>query len=197
MDDKLYRFRNWDYCVPSFCSFEISYYGTQDQVMKVLKLQEVGLAEAANQFFSGTGDGAASICYGEPSPIVYEVTKIKEKKYTAKDIKTVVYNIWKCANSVTIDELEADIIYIKDTDEKYKRLIKPRVTNAIIENMKLTDGWFWGMPGFFTVEDDQHVSCGVYYCDMVFENYEEMMNDFENTKEPNLNRFILEMFGDG
>ena len=84
MSEQMYSVRVMDYSLPSFCSGDQYYYGTEQSIMTLLeKNYEDGsdVLQAAEDYFSGRGSGAASL-YGEkPLPLITPVDVIGTSSY--------------------------------------------------------------------------------------------------------------------
>ena len=110
---------------------------------------------------------------------------------------------------MSIEHLEAAIIYIEDSDKKIKRCIRAVIRNATYiseysgEKCLVGDSClgFWGYPGFIVEEKDStsnHIlRNSLYYVDTIFKNKLRARKDMKHPHKPYLSQFFFGIYGDG
>lgn len=209
--DKLYSLRVNDYSSPGFVSCDICYYGTEQEIMNLLRNGEkrADMIKAAEEYFSGRGPGEASVLGEQPQPIIKPVKIIGEAEYQKSSFNYKFFNIWNCLTDLSIEHLEAAIIYIEDSDKKIKRCIRAVIRNATYiseysgEKCLVGDSClgFWGYPGFIVEEKDStsnHIlRNSLYYVDTIFKNKLRAKKDMKHPHKPYLRQFFFGIYGDG
>lgn len=206
MCEQMYSVRVMDYSLPSFCSGDQYYYGTEKSIMALLrKNYEDGsdILKAAEDYFAGRGAGSVSL-YGEkPLPLITPVEVIGTAFYEREGINFKFFNIYRYATDVVIKHLKAQMIYIIDSKKQLKRCIKATISGATYTDLLGNTAPFtakkwmcWGLPGMIVIEDTTMHNT-LFYADTVFKNYHALRKDIKRPHKPYLRNFFLEIYGDG
>ena len=206
MSEQMYSVRVMDYGLPSFCSGDNHYYGTEQSIMTLLrKNYEDGsdVLQAAKNCFSGRGAGAVSL-YGEkPLPLIAPVEVIGTSSYERNNVNFKFYNTYRWPTDIVIKHLKAQMLYIVDSDKRLTRCIKATISDASytgpLGNTELfaEDDWMcWGLPGMIEIEGTTMHNT-LFYADTAFENIHKLQKDIKHPHKPYLRNFFFEIYGDG
>ena len=206
MSEQMYSVRVMDYSLPSFCSGDQYYYGTEQSIMTLLeKNYEDGsdVLQAAKDYFSGRGARAASL-YGEkPLPLITPVEVIGTSSYAKNNVNFRFHNIYGWPTDIVIKHLKAQMVYIVDSDQRLKRCIQATISGATSTGILgdtapfTEDDWMcWGLPGMIEVEGTTMHNT-LFYADSTFENIHRLRKDIKHPHKPYLRNFFLEIYGDG
>ena len=108
MSEQMYSVRVLDYGLPSFCSGDNRYYGTERSIMALLgKNYEDGsdVLIAAKDYFSGKGSGAASLFGEKPLPLITPVEIIGTSSYERNNVNFKFYNTYRWPTDIVINHL--------------------------------------------------------------------------------------------
>lgn len=210
----LYNVRVNNYSLPSFVSGDINYYGTEQEIIRLLingEKNRVDIIAAAEEYFSGKGPGEVSVFGEEPMPIIRPVKLIGEAAYHKGNLNYKFINIWDCETDINIEHLEAHLIYIKDSNSKYRRCVKATIKNATYkskiigkpEQVGESQSEYWGYPGFIELEKPESpegpyiLKNTLYFADTIFKTKEQARKDMNHPHKPYLRQFFLGIYGDG
>ena len=206
MSEQMYSVRVMDYGLPSFCSGDNHYYGTEQSIMTLLeKNYEDGsdILQAVKDYFSGKGSGAASLFGEAPQSLIEPVEVVGTSSCTRDNVSFKFFNIYRWPTDITIKHLTAQLVYIVDSDERLKRCVKATISGAtyidILGNTALfaEDDWMcWGLPGMIEIKGTTMHNT-LFYADTTFENIHKARKDIEHPHKPYLRDFFFEIYGDG
>ena len=206
MNERLYSVRVIDYGLPSFCSGDQHYYGTEQDIVNLLtKNYEVDcdVLKAAKGYFSGKGPGKASL-YGEaPLPLTAPVEVIGTSFYERDNVHFKFFNIYGWPTDMSIKHLTAQLVYITDSDKELKRCIKATISDATYTDILGTtvafteENWMcWGLPGMIAIKDTTMHNT-LFYADTTFGDIHKLRKDLKHPHKPYLRPFFAEIYGDG
>lgn len=209
--DNIYSVRLNDYSAPSFISSCICYYGTEKEIMNLIKqdADRPDIILAAEEYFLGKGPSKESLFGEKPSPIISSVKLIDTATYKRSNFRYKFINIWDCGIDINIEHMDAVLIYILDSDGKYKRCVKAVIKNATYatetneSRMYIGNGplGYWGYPGY--IENNRHaggqfiLKNSLYFVDTIFKSKECLRSDVRKPHKPYLRQFFFGIFGDG
>lgn len=209
--NKLYNVRVYNYSLPSFISGYISYYGTEQEIMKLLESNKnrTDIIAAAKQYFSGKGPGEGSLFGEKPMPIINPVEFIGEAVYQRSNFNYRFFNNWRCETDINIEFMRATLIYIVDQDRRIKRCMKAVIKNATYiseftgKRSQVADTimGYWGYPGFIKASKEYTnqfiLQNTAYYVDTIFKNKHTAHRDIQYPHKPYLREFFFGIYGDG
>ena len=198
--------RVMDYSLPSFCSGDQYYYGTEQSIMTLLGKNyedDSDVLNVAKDYFSGRGSGAASL-YGEkPLPLIAPIDVIGTSSYERNNVNFKFLNIYGWPTDIVIKHLKAQMIYIVDSDQGLKCCIQATISGATSTGILgdtapfAEDDWMcWGLPGMIEIEGTTMHNT-LFYADSTFENIHRLRKDIKHPHKPYLRNFFLEIYGDG
>ena len=206
MSEQMYSIRVLDCSLPSFCSGNNHYYGTEQSIMTLLAKNyedDGNVLIAAKDYFSGKGSGAASLFGERPLPLIKPVEIIGTSSYARDNVSFKFFNTYRWPIDIAIKHLKAQLIYIMDVDEGLKRCVKETISGAtyidILGNTALftADDWMcWGLPGMIMIEDTTMHNT-LFYADTTFESIHKVRKDIKHPHKPYLRNFFWEIYGDG
>lgn len=206
----MYSVKLIDYATPSFVSADKTYYGSKEEIMEVLeeiKENRPDLFRAAEEFFTGRGEGIVQVYYGAPEPFIKPVTVIGETVVTKEPFAWAHKNVWYCFYHMRADSMVCHVYYIKNEEGQIHRIIRPVFVNLRYKNSPFPDekfteySQFWGHPGIIAADASEEQKCIVrntLMCsDKMFEEIEEAQQDMKNPVKIDYSPFFDDIFGDG
>ena len=206
MSEHLYSVRVIDYGLPSFCSGDQYYYGTEQSIMTLLAKNyedDCDVLQAAKDYFSGKGSGAASLFGEKLRPLITPVEIIGTSSYERDNINFRFYNTYRWPTDMSIKHLTAQLVYITDSDKGLKRCVKATVSDATYTDILGTtvafteENWMcWGLPGMIAIKDTTMHNT-LFYADTTFGDIHKLRKDLKHPHKPYLRPFFAEIYGDG
>lgn len=204
----MYSIELIDYSTPSFVSATQKYYGTKEDILKVLEINKEDrsdLLKAAEEFFSGQGEGIARVYYGAPGPFVKPVKLLGETTIRRDKFAWAHKNTWGCFYHMRADGMVCKVYYLETADRKIVRVLRPTFENLMcfgfVGDHNIAEEECWGHPGIITSnnldEAHQFTSCNLMVSDKQFDTVEQAMIDKENPLRVNYTGFFNDVFGDG
>lgn len=132
MEDKIYCVHLHDYATPSFYSGDKRYFGTKEDIIKVLKdyrlpkdrtMRKAGNLDDPHYneeiilgYFDGKNNGYGTVFGEEERPIIYEVEVVgKLDTIHIDNFKYNHLNIWDHTYIMEANHVDLEIIYIRNT----------------------------------------------------------------------------------
>ena len=181
------------------------------------------LLETIKDYLNG-GKGEVSVLYEPAEPLLVPVLLKKRKSYAVNNFEYTFMNVWGCPYYMVADTAHIELNYVK-VGKKYCRYIYCLFNNLGYKNNEFRDkiektGKFtedykeelldiipevtyftkddnhWGHPGVI-ITDEGLTQNRIYFCDKCFDTYKEVLEDYYNKSEVNLDGFFFDIFGDG
>ncbi len=207
-----------DYSVPGFVSATVTYYGTQEEIMQVLdriEAERPDLKRAAEEYFSGQGDGIVQVYYGEPELLIRPMRFLGETTGEDVPFSQIYWNTWECDYHMVADNVSYRLVYLENPEGKIVRCVKARFAKLcthddIVGDRDVTRRRFIGHPGIIrnSKEDDStlkkpalegvpQVFNTLMFSDKRFDSLDEAKLDMAHPAEIDFKRFFADIFGDG
>lgn len=210
MEEKYYQFNLDDYSAPSCTSGIKHYYGTVNDCNDLInELKDDKNCDAIKQafikFLSGDKDckhyaGFVEMQLARPGKI------IKERDFTADNIEFRYENSYGFYYDIKADKARFSVEVFKGTDGKFAVIYYATITDAKLKSTELKDKWsllgniIWGHPGIIKVNKQNGVcelSNTLAVLDSAYDTLEEAEKYLSEMKQPDLQSFFEDVFGDG
>ena len=207
-----------DYSTPGYVSATVTYYGTQEEIMQVLdRIEEErpDLKRAAEEYFSGQGEGIVQVYYGVPEQLIRPMKFLGETTGKDAPFSQTYWNTWECDYYMVADNVSYRMVYLENSEGEIVRCIKARFAKLCtrddnIGDRDVTRYRFWGHPGIMrsskddepvlkqlVFEDVPEVFNTLMFSDKRFDSVIEAKADMEHPAEIDYKRFFADIFGDG
>lgn len=199
-----------DFSAPSFCSFSKCYYGTLDDVRKLIcaleskektKHDMEDLIHAFQSYEQGNHAVMFNVAYQEGSLLV-PVKVIGKTTCHLENFEWDHLNTWKHTYRMRCDTVDTIHLWIQE-DDHYKRIMFARFQGLCMESLignswrPLEDG-FWGFPMMIILTEQGLINQLAVEEDR-FNTETEALEDCRNfsTEKINFTEFCNDLFGDG
>lgn len=210
-DTKYYSVELIDYSTPGFVSATVTYYGTKEDIMQVLdRIEEErpDLKRAAEEYFSGQGEGIVRVELGAPEPLIRPMKFLGETTGEYAPFSQTYWNTWNCDYHLVADNVSYRLVYLENSEGEIVRCVKARFAKLCIRDddrgdRDMTKYRFWGHPGMIQgsqenkTGDTWQVYNTLMFCDKRFDSLVEAKADMKHPAEINYKRFFADIFGDG
>lgn len=205
MNEKFFVFTLMDYAAPGFVSFTKDYYGTLDDMYRLISYASKNDCELIEPFDRLKNGESVKYHAGQiETQFAREVTVLAKRIISCGQFQFKHKNVWGCDYDVNIEKLHAELLIIRDNNNKYiiaykTYLENPTVNEKVMKPLKLNYG-FWGYPNMITVSNYNKgfkLSNTLYLFESEYESNETAMAAFNNKTSLNLKSFFDDVFGDG
>lgn len=210
-NEKYYSICLWDYALPDFISGATKYYGTLNEIAAYIDaLRKLSQGEdiigAFQEFMSGNKNAQINIAYSDV-PLLQPVEVLFEDNCSGQKIEWTHTNVWDCEYRLRATQYNNKHIWIKDSDGKYLRCIKPTLTNLEYENPFKKGKWdlissFWGQPAIidtFQGSQNNDIYKGMlYFTECIYDTLQELEDDYLHFNgNAEYKHFCNDIFADG
>lgn len=126
-----YVLKLWEPAAPAFCSFDILYVGSKQDILQAALNMEHDdpndkTAKAIREYFAGNHEATHNIAYQE-IPVLKPVRILASSRMTLPETTWEHLNVWDCPYKMKFDSAEVDQIIIR-YEGQYHRCVKAKIT---------------------------------------------------------------------
>lgn len=210
MEENYYQFNLDDYSAPSCTSGIKQYYGTVDNCKDLLnELKDDKNCDPIKQafitFLSGDKDCKHFAGFVEMQLAIMGRI-IKERDFTADNIEFRYKNSYGFYYDIKADKARFSVKVFKYIDGKFAVIYYAIITDAKLKSTEFKDKWsplgnmIWGHPGIIKVNNQNGIcelSNTLAVLDFTYDTQEEAEKYLSGMKQPDLQSFFEDVFGDG
>ncbi len=210
MEENYYQFNLDDYSAPSCASGIKHYYGTVDNCKDLLNVINDDkncdeIKQAFTKFLSGDRDCKHYAGFVE-TQLAIPGKIIKERDFAADNIEFRYENSYGFYYEINADKAKFSVKVFKSIDGKFAVIYYATITDAKLKSTEIKDRWsllgnmIWGHPGIIKVNNQNGIcelSNTLAVLDSTYETQEETEKYLSEMKQPDLQSFFEDVFGDG
>lgn len=210
MEENYYQFNLDDYSAPSCTSGIKHYYGTVDNCKELLNAIKDdkncdAIKQAFTNFLSGDKDFKYYAGFVEMKLASHDKI-IKEREFAADNIKFRYENANGFYYEIKADKARFSVKVFKYIDGKFAVIYYTTITDAKLKSTEIKDKWsplgnmIWGHPGIIKVNNQNGIcelSNTLAILDSTYDSQEEAEKYLSEMKQPDLQSFFEDIFGDG
>lgn len=210
MEEKYYRFNLDNYSAPSCTSGIKHYYGTADNCKDLLNeikddINCEAIKQAFTKFLSGDKDCKHYAGFVETQLAILGII-IKEREFTADNIEFRYENSYGFYYDIKADKARFSVKVFKNADGKFAVIYYATIIDAKLKSTEFKDRWsllgnmIWGHPGIIKVNKQNEIcelGNTLAVLDTTYDTQEEAEKYLSEMKQPDLQSFFEDVFGDG
>lgn len=204
---EMYAVPFWDVSTPSFVSFYIEYFGTDEDIAEfAAACRKSGCHEeflrGYDELMGGNSDATINIAYSD-MPIKSPVELLGRSESLTSDMCWETLNTWDCPYTLKAEKMQREVIWIKHCDS-FIRAARYRIKGLMLRGLSdfspISNRW--GNDEVIAFEEGSDTDCRslFYFPERYFSSEEECRSDMsapEFVPENDLRRLCFEFFADG